>query len=806
MLKQYFRTAFRVLLKNKLVSAVNLTGLSLGLAASILIVMYVSFEFGYDDFHTKKDRIYRVESNFYEGEVLTDQWATSSFGYGPAMKDNIPGIEGFARIALDQTEQIVGYKEEFFRENTITYADTGYFGIFDFKLIEGDSATWLKEPNSVVVTKNTARKLFGNKSAMGELISFSTSHEKRVCKITGVIENPSENSHIKFDYFISYSSLPEWKKDFWYLHEVYTYVLLDKGHSPAMVEAAFPAMAEKYKTREALKSKTWGISLVPLKDIHLNQWKQYERENKGNRTALYSLLTIAVIILVIAWGNYINISIARSYERTREIAIRKFTGAGRRSLFQQFILESTVVNMLALILSLGLVVLALPYFRLLTGSPFTLDLLNERMFLIVCILVFALGTFTSGFYPAMVLSSFKPINSIKGGVKAGKQHFSPRKILMVIQFGMSLFLIAGTMIVFQQIQFMQTQSLGVDVHKKVVLKFPAKTDNLEERMESFSEQLKNRHDIQSVTLSGSVPGMEVATFLSNRLKSGRSSDQNRLYEMLTVDFDYLDTYQIPIVAGRPFDRKFGNELNKLIVNELSLELLEITNPEEAIGQKVLLEGQPEPFEIIGVTRNWHQKSLNNDYTPIMFIMNSAISWIAPGYITIDFAGQNYKELTEGLEQTWKSYFENSSFDYFYVDDFFDSQYKDEENHGTVLTLFTVLALIVSCLGLFALTSHAADKRVKEIGIRKVLGASAGSIVLIFSRETLYLIGMAIIMAIPVSMFTMNSWLNNYPFRTEIEWHIYTLSMLVLIIISMGTVIGQSLKAATANPVQALKHE
>ncbi len=766
--------------------------------------MYVSFELSFDKFHSNIDQIYRVESNFYEGDVLTDQWATSSFGYGKAMKDNIPGIKNFARVALDQTEQVVGYKDEFFRENTITYADPEYFTMFDFNLIEGDRSSMLKSPNTVVVTKSAAEKLFHDRSAIGEVISFSTSRAKRECEITAVIEDLPENSHIKFDYFISFNSLPEWKNNFWYLHEVYTYVLLEKNQSPKGIETAFPALAEKFKTHEALKSKTWGISLVPLTDIHLSPWKQYEREVKGNKTSLYSLLAVAAIILIIAWGNYINISIARSYERTKEIAIRKFNGAGRKMLFQQFILESAVVNVLALILSFGLVIVALPYFRLFTDSQLTLSLLDEKLFWVTCLSVFIFGAFTSGFYPAVVLSSFKPINSIKGHVTSHKHTFSPAKVLMVIQFAMSLFLITGTVIVYRQIQFMQNQSLGVNVNEKVVLKFPAATENFEERVRSFSEDLKSRHEVKNVTLSGSVPGMEVAKFLSNKLRSGRSSDQNRLYEMLTVDFDYLNTYQIPMIAGRKFDKKFGNESDKLIVNESSLELLEIADPEEAIGKEVMLEGQPEPFKIIGVTKNWHQKSLSNDYTPIMFIMNSAISWIRPAYITVDFKGNSFKELVSGLEQDWGKYFENSSFDYFYADDFFDRQYKSEESHGAILTLFTILALFVSCLGLFALTSHAADRRVKEIGIRKVLGASIGSIIMIFSKETVYLIVIAIIIAVPVSLFTMDNWLNDYPFRTKIEWYIYGLSIVVLTVISMATVIGQSLKAARSNPIDALK--
>ena len=425
MIRNYFKTAIRILFKNKKLSTINIFGLAIGLAASVLIVLYINAEFSFDTFHSKADRIYRVESNFYEGDVLTDAWATSAFGYGQAMKDNLSGVEDFARLALDQTEQIVGYKDHYIREQGVTYTDPSFFEIFDYKLLEGDRATMLLNPTSVVISERAALKLFKNESPLGKVISFGTQSNVQKYEITGIIENLPRNSHVQFDYFISIHSLPDWKKDFWYMHEAYTYILLNENTLVEDIENAFPKMAEAFKTEEALKSKTWGVSLVPLKDIHLNPWKQYERETKGNKTTLYSLLIVAIILLTIAWSNYVNISIAQSYERTMEIAVKKVHGIARRMLLGQFMFESFFTNSLALIIAIILIILALPGLSNLVDPQLLFLPLYRLEFWILAGFVFVIGVLLSGFYPAFVLSSFKPIEMLRGKMKGNHKKASP---------------------------------------------------------------------------------------------------------------------------------------------------------------------------------------------------------------------------------------------------------------------------------------------------------------------------------------------------------------------------------------------
>ena len=805
MIRNYFKTALRILLKNKKLSAINIFGLASGLAAAVLIVLYVNAEFSFDSFHSNADRIYRVESNFYEGDVLTDEWATSAFGYGQAMKNNMSGVEAFARLALDQTEQIVGYNNEFVREKGVTYTDPSFFKMFDFKLLEGDKSTMLANPTSVVISQKVALKLFKGESGLGKVLSFGTKSNVQKYEVTGVIEDIPNNSHIQFDYFISIGSLPDWKKNYWYIHETYTYVLLNKNITPESIEKAFPKMAEAYKTEVALKSKTWGVSLVPLKNIHLNTWKQYERETKGNKVTLYSLLFVALMLLIIAWSNYVNISIAQSYERTMEIAIKKVHGVGRKLLLGQFMFESLFTNSMALILSIILIFIALPSLGLLVDPELLFLPLSNVYFWVAAGLIFITGVLLSGFYPAFVLSSFKPIEMLKGKLKSSNKKLSPLRFLVIVQLVMSLFLIIGTLTVYNQIQFMQTQPLGVNIDNKVVLKFPAKTEHMEQKIKSFTEKLKSHHDIENVTLSGSIPGMEVAMFASNKLKSA-TADKNRLYEMLTVDYDYLDTYKINVLEGRSYDKSYGDEKNRIMINEASLKFLEISNAKEAIGKEVLLEGQPEPFKIIGVTENWHQKSLNNSYTPIMFILNGAIGWIPPAYISVNFSGDNIDNLISGVKKTWTTYFENSSFDYFFVDSFYGAQYKSDKNHGTLLTFFTILALIVTCLGLYALTALTAHKRTKEIGVRKVLGANTLELVAMLSKDFINLALISFLIVIPIAWYLMNAWLQGFAFHVGIQWEIFIIAGFTVLIITLATISFQSFKAANANPIKSLRTE
>ena len=589
MIGNYWNSAYRNLMKRKGFSFINVFGLAVGMASALLILTYVTFEFSFDKMHQKYERIFRVESTFYEGEVQTDYWASSSFGYGSAMKENLAGIEDYTRVvSLYQPEQIVKYGELTLRENQIAYADPGFFRLFDFELVKGDKATCLSMPRQVVITERIARKYFQDEDPIGKILIFTGPYDKVVCEVTGVMKEMPSNSHIHYNFLISYKSLGKYLHDYWYKHEVYTYVLLDSPERKEEIEKAFPAMSEKYKTDEALKNKIWGVSLTPLADIHLKPQVGYEAEIKGNRTAMIALIFAAIAILAIAWINYINLTVARSMERAKEVGVRLVIGASRKQLVSQFLFEALVMNLVALVLAVGLIELILPYFNQLVSRTVTFSVWLMGYWWLLLLIVFVGGIFLSGYYPALALLNRKPITLLKGKFLNSKSGEGTRKVLVVVQYTASMILLCGTLIVFAQLNFMRNQSLGVKTDQTLVVKFPGRTEGMNTKLEAMKKAIARLPLVDKVTFSGAVPGEEVATFLSNRRKSD-ALKQNRLYEMLVCDPDYIDAYGLQLVAGRGFSEDYGDDVNKLVVNESAVRNLGIASNEEALGEEKEVE-------------------------------------------------------------------------------------------------------------------------------------------------------------------------------------------------------------------------
>lgn len=667
MIGNYWNSAYRNLMKRKGFSFINVFGLAVGMASALLILTYVTFEFSFDKMHEKYERIFRVESTFYEGEVQTDYWASSSFGYGSAMKENLAGIEDYTRVvSLYQPEQIVKYGELTLRENQIAYADPGFFRLFDFELVKGDKATCLSMPRQVVITERIARKYFQDEDPIGKILIFTGPYDKVVCEVTGVMKEMPSNSHIHYNFLISYKSLGQYLHDYWYKHEVYTYVLLDSPERKEEIEKAFPAMSEKYKTDEALKNKIWGVSLTPLADIHLKPQVGYEAEIKGNRTAMIALIFAAIAILAIAWINYINLTVARSMERAKEVGVRRVIGAFRKQLVSQFLFEALVMNLVALVLAVGLIELILPYFNQLVSRAVTFSVWLTGYWWLLLLIVFVGGIFLSGYYPALALLNRKPITLLKGKFLNSKSGEGTRKVLVVVQYTASMILLCGTLIVFAQLNFMRNQSLGVKTDQTLVVKFPGRTEGMNTKLEAMKKAIARLPLVDKVTFSGAVPGEEVATFLSNRRKSD-ALKQNRLYEMLVCDPDYIDAYGLQLVAGRGFSEDYGDDVNKLVVNESAVRNLGIASNEEALGEEIEVECTDAPMQIIGVVKDYHQQALNKNYTPIMLIHKDKIGWLPQRYISIVMKSGDPKELVSQVEEIWHRYFEDSSYDFFFLD-------------------------------------------------------------------------------------------------------------------------------------------
>lgn len=806
MVENYWRSAYRNLMKQKRFSFINLAGLAIGMASALLILTYVSFEFSFDKMHNRHYRIFRVQSTFHEGEELTDYWATSSFGYGSAMKENLAGIEDYTRIgSIIQPEQIVKYGELTLRENQVAYADPGIFRLFDFVLRKGDRKTCLAMPRQVVITERIAQKYFKDEEPLGKILVFNSHLGKVECEVTGVMEEMPSNSHIRYNFLLSYTSLPVHVQEYWYKHEAYTYVLLDSPERKKEIEQAFPQMAEKYKTDEALKNKTWGVSLIPLSDIHLTPQLGYEAETKGNRSAMIALLFAAIAILAIAWINYINLTVGRSMERAKEVGVRRVIGAFRKQLIAQFLFEALVMNLIALALAIGIIEIILPYFNQLVGRSVSFSVWLTNDWWIALVAAFVAGIFLSGYYPALALLNRKPITLLKGKFLNSTSGKRTRKVLVVMQYTASMVLLCGTLIVFAQLNFMRSQSLGVKIGQTLVIKFPGQTEEMNTKLEALKKSIARLPLVHKVTFSGAVPGEEVATFLSNR-RTNDALKQNRLYEMLSCDPDYIDAYGLTIVAGRGFSEEFGDDKDKLVINETSARNLGFASNDEAIGERINVECTDAPMQIIGVVKDYHQQALSKNYTPIMLIHKDKIDWLPQRYISVVMASGDPKELVTQVEELWKRYFSDSSYDYFFLDQYFNHQYRQDEVFGWMIGSFTGLAIFISCMGLWVLVMFACSTRTKEMGIRKVLGASRWNLFYQLGKDFFQLILIAVVVALPIAWFSMQNWLSHYAFRTEMKATFFIWPVLLLFFISFITVACQAMTIIISKPARSLQYE
>lgn len=805
-LSNYWNSALRSLTKKKGFSAINILGLAIGMAAALLILTYVAFEYSYDDMHRNQERIYRVEARFYENGELTDNWATSSSGYASAMKQNISGVEDFTRVGSQYfPEQIVKYNELLYRETGIGYAEANFFNFFDFDLLKGDKSTCLDGPNKVVITERVARKYFKDADPIGKILLFRSHIGEEACEVTGIMKDMPVNSHARYNMLISYRTLPKWMDEYWYRHEVYSYVLLKSPGLKNQVEEAFPAMSEKFKTEEALKNKTWAIQLVNLRDVHLNPQKSYETETKGNRSSMLVLICTALAILCIAWINYINMTVARSMERAKEIGIRRASGASRRQIIAQFLFESLVTNGIAFVLAIGLMEALMPSFNNLTGRDLSFSVWVTTSLGWMLLLVFAAGVFLSGFYPAMVLSGIKPIKMLKGKFTHTRSATLTRKVLVVLQYTASLALLCGTLIVYAQLQYMKKASLGVRTDQTLALKFPAHCEDMSTKLDAMKREIKSLPSVRNVTVSGAVPGTEVTDFLSI-VRLSDVTKQTRLLEMLNCDPYYLDAYDLEFVAGRGFSEDYGGDVYKIILNEEAVRTLGFESSEAALGERLSVETVDQPMQIIGVVKNYHQQSLNKEYTPILFALHDKLSWMKQRYISVSMENGNPRELVEQVETVWNRYFPDSSYDYFFLDQFFDQQYRQDEVFGLIVAIFAILAIFISCMGLWVLVMFSCSTRIREMGIRKVLGASKAQLFYELGREFFILIGVAIVIALPLSGWVMDGWLSHYSFRTDWKAWFFLLPVILLCVISLLTIGWQTAKTIFSKPARSLRYE
>lgn len=782
----------------------NMFGLSVCIAASLLIFHYVGFELSYDSFHDGS-RVYRVESRLYEGEVLTDNWATTSFGHAPVMRQEIPGIETSVRLTAQDREQVVNYFERQFAEDRYCYAEPAFFDIFNFPVIDGDATGQLVRPHTAVITESAAHRYFDEEEPIGKILTFRTATTQQDFEVTGIIADMPVNSHLHYDFLLSYSTIPKNRQDIWYIHGVYTYVRLEQGKSREDVASGFRAISDNYKT-EALKHKTWAVELIPLKDIHLTPQKAYEKEAKGSRATVYILLVMAVVLLLIGWSNALNLTIARFLERGKEFGLRKVFGASRRQVVTQGLLESAAMNFFAIIIGLGWLEILLPFVYQWIGQDFGNETMMQPLFIALIAAVFLIGTFFTGLYPSFLMLAIRPSEIMRGALLHGKRGNRMRKVLIVVQFVASFVLITGTLTVLAQIRYMDNETVRGQMHPMLVIKYPSFTDDMEVRMESFKKRLKQRSDVSHVTVSGAVPGVEVANYFTNR-PFGSDPSEVKLIQMFSVDYDYLATYAPEMICGHGFSEDYGDEKNKVVLNEEAVGLLGYTSPENALGKLLKMEILDEPLQIIGVVKNYHQQSLAVPYKPILFFLKERVPFIATPYISVRMNGgmDDGRRISE-IEQLYREYFPTSLFSYFFLDSFHDNIYKEDRNFGWIFALASLLAVFVACIGLWVVALFSTLSRLREIGIRKVLGASKMNLFGLLTREFLLLTLLASAIGTPISLFLMTRWLETYAFHISLHWWIYVIAFLLLMLIAVLTLSRQVWRTIRLRPMRILKSD
>ena len=799
----YLSQVIRSQRARKSLSVINILGLSVCISAALLILLYVRFELSYDSFHDG-DRIYRVESRLYEGKALTDNWATTAFGHGPVMSREIPGIEKFVRLTAQDREQVVTYQDKQFAEERYCFTEPAFFELFNFPIKRGEKTGQLVRPNTVVLTENAAHRYFGEAEPLGKILTFRTATAEQHFEVTGVIDRMPENSHLQYDFLLSYSTIPKERQDIWYVHGVYTYVRLEPGKNPQEIADAFAAISDKYKTA-ALKHKDWRVELIPLKEIHLTPQKSYEKETKGSRTAVYILSVMAVALLLIGWVNALNLMVARFLERGKEFGVRKAFGASRKQMLFQGLLEAGIVNTLAAGIALGWLEVLLPVVYSRAAYDFGANTLLLPGFWVAVLSIIALGTFFTGLYPSYLLTRIRPADIMRGKLLHSRKGNKMRKVLIVVQFVASFILITGTFVVVAQVRYMENETASAAMKQIVVLKYPSFTDELSAKMESFKKQLKQKTYIRQVTVSGAVPGVEVANYFTNR-PYGSDQSEVKLIQMFAVDYDYLPTYSPDMVCGRAFSEEYGDELNKVVLNEEAVRLLGFSSNEAALGRQLAMEVVEEPLQVIGVVRNYHQQSLAVPYKPIIFFIKERVPFIGTPYISIRMDGTADAARLAEIEQAYRDFFPTSLFSYFYLDDFNRNQYKEDRNFGWMFAGSALLAVFVACLGLWTVTLFSTLSRVKEIGIRKVLGAGKASLFVVLTRELLLLTVIASVIGVPVSAFLMNNWLEGYAFHIGLPWWSYAVAFVLLMCIAFGTVARQVWRIIRLKPMYILRSE
>ena len=818
--KHYLIIAIRNLARTKIYSVINILSLAVGMGVCLTIGQYVYFELSYDNFHDNFQNIYRIviDEIKTDGEPYPYPYETG-YAVGVTAKEEIPEIKQYVRLHKYSGGAVVANSEQgkIFTEDALNmfFVDKTFLQEFNFPLKVGKKESAFDDKYSIVITEKAARKYFDSDNAMGKVLTVNGGISPGTYTITGILENLPLNTHFQFDFLLPIENYMEYgwggaaikNDDGWASPDCATYVTIDESAEIKQVYEKLDQMIIRHNgVRNTHENIIQNASLQPIADIHLKSDPNVDPGfvgNNGNFVNVKFFSIIAFFILLVAWVNYINLSTARSMHRAKEVGIRKSIGAFRKQLIGQFMMESFVMNLISAILAIGIAALALPIFTGIIDRELNLSLLETPMFWFWFLIMIVSGSLLSGLFPAFVLSSFKPI-SMLGAYKVSKPGgFNLRKGLITFQFLISLFLISGTYLVYKQITFMKNQELGMEIEKILVLKGPEVNldrSNLESNLQSFTEKVAAHHSIASVAASSSVPSKGYSTGIVIR-KLGAPASADKFGRVVFAGFDLPVAYDLEFIAGKsPTHEMLDEEQVVVVINEEAVRAFELGSAENALHEKLYYKD--DTFRIVGVVKNFHWHSLADAHTPYLFEFYNEIR----SYFSFRMNLSDIQESLAHIESIYNSFFPGNAFDYFFLEGEFNRQYQSDVQFGNLFLAFTVLAIFIACIGLFALVSYSATLKIKEIGIRKVMGASTSNLMMMLSKEYLILLLIANVLAIPAILYWGGTWLDNYAFRTDLSAELFLIPGLILIVISFLTVSYRICVTARANPVESLRKE
>ncbi|MFB6457811.1 ABC transporter permease [Chitinophaga sp. Hz27] len=805
MFRNYFRVAIRNLWKNKEFSAINIFGLAIGLATSLLIIVYVLDELSYDKYNKHADNIYRIDGdiNFGGTHYII---ATAPAPMAAAIKTEIPEVVDATRFR-SYDGFLVKKGLQNIHEDRVVYTDNNVFNVFTLPLLQGDSATALKEPKTMVITEKTARKYFGTTDVVGKTMIINDSIPFR---ITGVLKPIPAQSQLQFDFFVTLAGIREAKDDNWLSNNFSTYARLHDGANVATFQAKLSAMAEKYASvqvstilnasmDELRKNGNYiRYELMPLTRIHLHSNKGFELGPNSSIQYVYIFSAIALFILLIACVNFMNLSTARSANRAKEVGVRKAMGSQRSQLIAQFITESMLISTIAMLLALCAAAVAMPFFNQLAGKEMNIGLLATPQIGILLVALVLFVGILAGSYPAFFLSGFRPVSVLKGTLAAGFKKGAFRNVLVVGQFAISIFLIIGTIVIYGQLNYIRNKQLGFNRDQVMVVH---NTSALRSQVKAIREEMNDIEGVTGTTLTGYLPTSSNRNDGPMFLSAAKDPKTAVSMQNWFVDDQYIPVLGMQMKSGRNFSKDFATDSTAVIINEAAARLLGLKDPinTQIYGLEGMQNTNLAGYHIIGIVKDFNFNSLRQEVTPVALFLQED-----RGSLALRIHSNDIPKLLSAVEKKWQSFMPGQPFTYSFMDDDFNKIYQAENRMGAISLTFSVLAVFIACLGLFGLAAYAAEQRTREIGIRKVLGATVTNIVHLLSKDFMKLVMIALLIAFPVGWWAMHRWLQDFAYRTDIGWQVFVGTAVLSVLIALCTVSYQAIRAALANPVKSLK--